>query len=65
MKTRLDSRAVRTDLTDRECSKIIGGTLGALCQMAEIETVRKAVEWWAEHGEPWAMFQAIKDGKEL
>ncbi len=46
--TKLTEKPARTDLTDRECSKIIGGTIGALVDMADIEAVRRAVQWWAQ-----------------
>lgn len=49
----LDTQAARTDLTDRECAKILGGLLGSLIQMAPAETVRQAVRWWAESDEAW------------
>lgn len=45
--TKLTSVPARTDLTDRECAKIIGGTIGALADMTDIATIRKAVQWWA------------------
>lgn len=51
---KLNPQAARTDLTDRECAKIIGGLLGTLVQLAEPETVRKAVHWWAENDRAWA-----------
>lgn len=53
MPERLDSRPSRTDLTDRECAKILGGLIGSLCLMTTVETVRAAVEHWAENSEAW------------
>lgn len=53
MPKRLDSRPARTDLTDRECAKILGGLIGSLCLMTNVETVRSAVEHWAEESEAW------------
>jgi hypothetical protein len=50
---RLSEMQARTDLTDRECSKIIGGLIGVLCTMATPETVRNAVKWWADNGAAW------------
>lgn len=38
----------RTDLTDRECSVLVGGLLGGLVRMADLPTLRRAVRWWAE-----------------
>lgn len=53
----LDTRPARTDLTDRECSKIIGGVIGTLMQMAPAERVRAAVTWWAETDEAWLVLE--------
>jgi hypothetical protein len=47
-KPRLDQRQARTDLTTREAAKLLGGTIGALCQMSDPQTVRTALKWWAE-----------------
>lgn len=43
----------RTDLTDRELVKIIGGLLGSLALMTDLETLRSAVRWWADGDENW------------
>ena len=51
MKTKLDERIARTDLTDRECSKILGGLLGSLSLMTDEATLMRAITWWAEHPE--------------
>lgn len=48
MPAKLDTHAARTDLTDRECAKLIGGTVGVLMQMANEETVRRGLRWWAD-----------------
>ena len=56
-KPQLDQRPARTDLTSREAAKLVGGTIGALCQMADPEVVRAAVAWWAEApDEVWERF---------
>lgn len=44
---KLTTEPARMDLTDRECSKLLGGTIGALLQMATMNDVRNAVRWWA------------------
>ena len=44
---KLDTREVRTDLTDRECAKLLGGLIGSLLQVSERGAVRRAVQWWA------------------
>jgi hypothetical protein len=50
----LNTAPARTDLTDRECSRIIGGVLGALAGQCEsIESLRNAVRWWAETDAAW------------
>jgi len=50
----LDPRPARTDLTDRECARIIGGLLGSLLGIAsDTDTVRRAVKWWAETDTAW------------
>jgi hypothetical protein len=56
---KLDSRPARTDLTDRECTKIIGGILGSLSQMTDLETLRGAVRWWAETDGAWEGFASF------
>jgi hypothetical protein len=57
MPAKLDSRAARTDLTDRECSKLLGGTIGGLMLMAGENEVRRAIRWWADlTDEQWAQF---------
>lgn len=47
MPEKLDSQAARTDLTDRECAKLIGGTVGVLMEMADPDVVRRGLRWWA------------------
>ena len=53
----MDPRPARTDLTDRECIRLIGGLIGGLTQMADVDTVRAAVRWWAETDEAWVALQ--------
>lgn len=44
MANRLSAFESRTDLTDRECAKIIGGILGSLSLMVDdVATLRNAV----------------------
>ena len=54
MPKKLSNLPARTDLTDRECAKIIGGVLYGLCQVSCPTTVRAAVQWWAETDKAWA-----------
>ena len=51
----LNTKPARTDLTDRECTKIIGGLLGGLMEMADLDTLRAAVRWWADSDQSWEM----------
>lgn len=53
MSINLDPRPARTDLTSRECSKLLGGMIGNLSQMASLLDIRTAVRWWAETDEAW------------
>jgi len=39
----------RNDLTDRECTSIIGATIGGLSDMASKEDLRNAIHWWADN----------------
>ena len=48
---KLDCRSARVDFTDRECTKILGGVIGALLQSAPPDTVKRALRWWAEFPE--------------
>lgn len=59
---RLNPEPRRCDLSVRECTSILGGSIGGLCQNANVETVRQAVQWWAETDEAWAMFYRLADG---
>jgi len=45
---------------DEHCTMIIGGIIGALCQMTDVETVRKSVQWWASSDSAWLSFQKFK-----
>ena len=45
---KLDPAPARTDLTDRECAKLLGAAIGGLLQMASVEDVRAAVRWWSK-----------------
>lgn len=60
----LDTTAARTDLTSRECAKLLGGSIGGLVEMASIEDVRQAVRWWAETDAAWTLFETHKLAKQ-
>jgi hypothetical protein len=65
----LDSRPAR-DLTDRECSKILGALIGGLMTMTTGKTVRDAIRWWADNDKAWEVMErnqgsAIDLAKEL
>jgi hypothetical protein len=58
----LDGRESRTDLTDRELVRIIGGLLGSLAGVAsDVETLRRAVRWWAETDDVWSKMKIQQD----
>jgi hypothetical protein len=46
----LDSRPRRA-MTDNECICMLGGTVGALLQLASSTEVERAIQWWVEHPE--------------
>jgi len=48
----------RTDLTDRECARLIGAALGGLLQMAEPVQVKRALEWWLSNPQAWGFLVA-------
>ena len=50
-KPKLDKRPARTDLTSRECSKLIGGIVGTLAEMAGAHEIKTAIAWWDRHPE--------------
>jgi len=60
MKDGLSPRPARTDLTDRELTKIIGGLLGGLVQMTDVQTLRDVVSWWADSDEAWESLEQVK-----
>ena len=55
---KLNPEPSRTDLTMRECTKLIGGALGSISLMAPVETVRDAVRWWAGTDQAWVAIEA-------
>lgn len=60
MKQPLDTRPIRKDLTDRECCAALGGLLGGLIRLADLESLRNAVRWWAETDEAWKVLEETK-----
>ncbi len=62
MQQQLNTQPARTDLTDRECAKLLGGLIGCLCQMTTPATVRDAVNWWAQADQAWAVLKASSAG---
>ena len=57
----LDPSPARTDLTSREFARILGGLLGGLVLLGDLEDLRTAVRWWAETDLAWESFQKMKD----
>lgn len=61
MKAKLKPPPVTIDSTwDDLCTTIIGGIIGALCQMTDVETVRRAIQFWASSDSAWLEFQKFK-----
>ena len=52
----LSNEPGRTDMTDRECACLLGGLIGSLVQMADRDTVRRAVRFWANTDGIWDSF---------
>lgn len=59
-KPKLDPRPARTDLTSREVAKLLDGYLGAVVQMADIQAVKEALQWWVETPVAWEHLEATK-----
>lgn len=60
-RVKLDPNKARTDLTSREIAKLLGGFIGGLIEMAELDEIETAVKWWAENPEAWEHFEKIKE----
>jgi hypothetical protein len=60
MAEKLDKRDPRNDLTDRECAKLLGATIGGLITMSDVETVRRAIRWWAEDDAAWTYMGQVR-----
>lgn len=60
----LTKEQVRTDLTDRECARIIGGIIGSLCGMTNTDTVRNAIKWWALTDSAWISMKNLEKAAE-
>lgn len=57
----LDERESRKDLTDREVTAILGGLIGGLVKLVpDVETLRRAVRWWAETDDAWEGIRSIQ-----
>jgi len=55
----LDPRPSR-NLTSRECAKILSGLIGSLCQNADIDDVKRAIDWWSQNDTAWVTFRQMK-----
>lgn len=55
---KLDKRPVRTDLTSRECCRILAGSAGSLLAMADEEAVREAFRFIADRDDFWQEMRA-------
>jgi hypothetical protein len=58
----LNTKAARIDLTDRECTKLLGALIGGLAQMTDIDTLRNAVRWWADTDVAWQAMDGFTKG---
>ena len=56
----LSPDSARSNLTDRECAKIVSSLCGGLTQMTSVETVRNALRWLVETDAVWDMFEQQK-----
>jgi hypothetical protein len=54
---KLNPEPARKDLTVRECTKLLGGTIGCLCGMADKETIKRAIDWWSMNFESAGLFE--------
>lgn len=57
---KLHPNEARTDLTNREIVKLLGGMIGALVQMSDTQAVHEAVTWWAMTPQAWVMMRAAE-----
>lgn len=53
----------RPRLDESNCRKFIGGQIGLLIntELADMETIRRAVVWWANTPEAWEALYALLD----
>ena len=58
----LDKRPARSDLTSRECSKLIGGVLEGLCRAFGVEITRQVVHYYAATDAIWDLRTAMREG---
>lgn len=61
----LSPNAARTNLTDRECTKLLSGCIGSLLQMASLDDVRNAVRWFTDNEEFWTLMEKQKSMLDL
>ena len=64
MRMKLNPEPARQDLTLREVSKILGGTIGGLCSMADKETIEQAIRWWSENFSAAGVYEMTKAAEE-
>jgi hypothetical protein len=51
----------RLDLTAVECCAVLGGLIGGLAQLTDLDTVREAIRWWARKDEAWTHLESIQE----
>lgn len=49
LRIELASGPLQRGLTDGECAKLIGGTVGSLLNVAHTGDIKRALLWWAEN----------------
>jgi len=47
-------------LNEEACLQFLGATIGTLAGMADIDTLRKAVKWWADTEKAWLPFKRLR-----
>ena len=50
-------------LTELQCRQIIGGLLGALCSLADPDTIRQAIAWWHQSKDGWQILNDVSVAK--
>ena len=49
------------NLTDRECTKMIGAFIGGLSSMTDAQSIIKALQWWAHRPDVIVVIKSMAD----